>query len=246
MYYIRLDDASEYMDVKQWDRLENLLDKYRISPLVGIIPANQDKALTSKYKRDEHFWLKAKQWERKGWVIAMHGYNHCCKPSNGGINPVNRKSEFAGRSLLEQKKSIKTAWRIMLKHDLRVNIFFAPSHTFDTNTLRALKEETDISIISDTIAHDIYYANDFYFIPQQSGKFRRLPLKVTTICLHPNNMTDSDFNLMDKFLSANKKNIGNFQELNMKARKLNGYDRLLAFLYFIKKGIFYSGIDNCS
>lgn len=32
-YIMRLDDASEYMDVEKWQRMENLLDKYGIKPM---------------------------------------------------------------------------------------------------------------------------------------------------------------------------------------------------------------------
>ena len=41
-YIMRLDDASEYMDVEKWQRMEDLLDKYHIKPIVGVIPDNQD------------------------------------------------------------------------------------------------------------------------------------------------------------------------------------------------------------
>lgn len=37
-YIMRLDDASEYMDVPKWKRMEDLLDAYHIKPLVGIFP----------------------------------------------------------------------------------------------------------------------------------------------------------------------------------------------------------------
>ena len=43
-YILRLDDASDYMDVEKWSRMEELLDKYQIKPLVGVIPDNQDPA----------------------------------------------------------------------------------------------------------------------------------------------------------------------------------------------------------
>ena len=41
-YLIRLDDACPYMDRVKWQRMENILDKYGVKPLVGIIPANAD------------------------------------------------------------------------------------------------------------------------------------------------------------------------------------------------------------
>lgn len=37
-YILRLDDAAERMDIVKWNRMEVLLDKYNIKPLVGVIP----------------------------------------------------------------------------------------------------------------------------------------------------------------------------------------------------------------
>ena len=46
---LRLDDASEYMDVDKWRNMERILDKYNVKPLFGIIPANNDEKLL-KYR----------------------------------------------------------------------------------------------------------------------------------------------------------------------------------------------------
>ena len=35
-YIMRLDDASDYMDVTKWERMKELLDKYEIKPVFGI------------------------------------------------------------------------------------------------------------------------------------------------------------------------------------------------------------------
>ena len=42
-YLLRLDDASDYMDVEKWQRMENLLDKYGIKPfgIFGSFAWNQ-------------------------------------------------------------------------------------------------------------------------------------------------------------------------------------------------------------
>ena len=37
-YLLRLDDASNFMDVEKWLRMERLLDQYGIKPIFGIIP----------------------------------------------------------------------------------------------------------------------------------------------------------------------------------------------------------------
>ena len=41
-YIMRLDDACPKRDVEKWDRIEDLLDKFNVRPLVGIIPDCKD------------------------------------------------------------------------------------------------------------------------------------------------------------------------------------------------------------
>lgn len=48
-YIIRLDDASEIMNVSTWERIEELLDNYNIKPIVGIIPNNKDTLLNKMF-----------------------------------------------------------------------------------------------------------------------------------------------------------------------------------------------------
>ena len=55
MYLIRLDDASEYMNVDNWAMIEELLEKYGIKPIVGIIPKNEDKEFVSTYSGTHFF-----------------------------------------------------------------------------------------------------------------------------------------------------------------------------------------------
>jgi len=201
-------------------------------PIVGIIPNNEDKDLVSKYKRSLEFWNKAKVWQSKEWAIALHGYNHVCSTNNGGINPVNMRSEFAGVTIDVQKKKIRNGIQIFKMNNIDTEIFFAPSHTFDTNTIEALKTESNIRIISDTIANDIYKMGEFYFIPQQSGHVQSLPFRVATFCYHPNNMSEHDFEILDDFIKKNREKFGSFKDLTFKDRELNLYDRSLRRLYF--------------
>lgn len=235
MYLIRLDDASEYMDMVKWTKIESLLDYYNIKPIVGIIPNNQDKGLIGDYKKDLKFWNRAKSWQSSEWTIALHGYNHVCSIINGGINPVNMRSEFAGINLEDQKKKISDGIKIFKKHELDARVFFAPAHTFDINTIEALKTESDIRIISDTIANDIYKMWEFYFIPQQSGHVRRLPFKVTTFCYHPNNMHMVDFKILEEFICKYRDKFGCLNDIKLIERKQSKYDLLLKLLYFAQK-----------
>src|ERR1035437_7188658 len=131
-YLIRIDDACPTMDKRKWDRIEEILDKYRIKPMVGIVPNNQDIDLfVNEY--DEFFWEKARTWQKKDWTIALHGYDHVYLTNKGGINPVHNRSEFAGLSLRKQEEKIEKGISILNEHNLHANYFFAPSHTFDEN-----------------------------------------------------------------------------------------------------------------
>lgn len=235
MYFIRLDDAAENMNAENWTRMERILDKYDIKPLFGIIPANEDPELLA-FEKVEGFWEVVARWIDKGWVPALHGYNHLYETTEGGINPVNRKSEFAGVSVERQCEKIRNGIEVLANHKIYPEIFFAPAHTFDENTIVALKRESNIRIISDTVANDIYYANNMFFIPQQSGRCRSLPFKVTTFCYHPNTMNEQSFAALESFLEKNRSRFGRVDTSVLRKRKRNLLDELLKIMYFIRKG----------
>ncbi|WP_165062720.1 DUF2334 domain-containing protein [Adlercreutzia sp. ZJ154] len=230
-YIIRLDDASEYMNLEKWRRIEHVLDNYGIKPIFGVIPNNCDSDLIS-YGHHEGFWELATMWCKKGWTPALHGYCHQFVTNDGGINPVNMKSEFAGLSYQEQAEKIKKGYQILTDHGIVPEIFFAPAHTFDNVTLDAIRKNSDIRVISDTIANDTYYMDGFYFIPQQSGRCRKLPFQVVTFCYHPNTMKEEDFASLDSFCAANNEQFCSFGEVELKKRKPNIFDALLKRMYF--------------
>lgn len=232
-YILRLDDAAERMDITKWNRVEILLDKYNIKPLVGVIPNCQDPMM-KEYPIDPSFWNKVNEWEDKGWIIALHGYNHVYCTSEGGINPVNSRSEFAGVPLEQQKEKIREGVKIFRKNGQNPQVFFAPSHTFDENTIKALKEESNIRIISDTVANKSYQQYGMTFVPQQSGKVRKLSFHLVTFCYHPNTMEEADFFLLERFLIKNNKRFINFP-IKQSLRKMSIYDRLLKKMYFARR-----------
>lgn len=234
MYILRLDDASEFMSLDKWDRMEKLLDKYGIKPIYGIIPANKDPNLLS-YGKVENFWQLMTRWEKKGWAPALHGFTHVFETNEGGINPVNFRSEYAGVKLEHQKYKIREGYKILKEHNIEPAIFFAPAHTFDKNTMVALKEESPIRIISDTIANDIYFRDNFYFIPQQSGQCRKLPFKTVTFCYHPNIMSDDDFQTLENFLRRYAKLFCDINAIKLKKRNRGIADVLLEKIYFFRR-----------
>ena len=229
---IRLDDACEKRDMEKWARMEAILDRYRIAPLVGIIPCCKDPEMDG-YPVDESFWDTAARWKEKGWVLALHGYEHLYITKDGGLNPAQKRSEFAGVPLEEQKRKITEGVNIFRAHGFEPEVFFAPSHTFDRNTLTALRECSRIRVISDTIASRPYTLDGFTFIPMQSGVVRKLPFHTLTFCYHPNLMQDGDFERLEAFLKENAAEFQNF-DASPTDRKRSLYDRLMRRLYLIK------------
>ena len=230
-YIIRLDDACPKRDIKKWDKIKCLLDKYNIRPLVGIIPNCKDPDM-EKYSEDSNFWIgRVKSWKEKNWTLALHGYEHVFVTEDAGINPVNKKSEFAGLSLEEQREKIRNGIEVLRKYGIEPNVFFAPAHTFDVNTLEALKLESDIRIISDTPTNKRYCRYGMTFVPQQSGHVRKLPFNVVTFCYHPNTMKDKDFRQLEDFVKKYRYYFIDFPSDEID-NKLSLYDKLLMKIYY--------------
>lgn len=237
-YLIRLDDACPTMDAKKWQRIENILDAYGMRPMVGVIPANEDPKQQIDIA-DKEFWTKVKTWEKKGWAIALHGYDHCFISDEGlsGLNPLWARSEFAGVTLEKQKEKIRKGVEVFTSNGIELRYFFAPAHTYDENTLHALREESNIRIISDTIATKPYRKDDFVFIPQMGGHCAEMKIPgIWTFCLHPSAMTEENFVATERFLQAHKEDMLCFDELNLyNLRGKNLISRLLSWAYFTRR-----------
>ena len=227
-YILRLDDASEKRDITKWDRIEKLCDKYDVKPLVAVIPDNKDPDFMD-YPVDRSFWDRVREWEKKGWVIGLHGFNHIFETKEHGINPINNYSEFAGLPQEVQKEKIMSGIKIFESHGIDPKVFVAPAHTFDDNTLTALKENTNIRIVSDVPASSYFSYMGLTFVPQQTGKARRLPFKVVTLCYHPNSMKASDYDYLESFINNN-----NFMPFPLEETKREPslFDRMLMKAYY--------------
>lgn len=242
-YLIRLDDACPTMDHVKWGRMEEILDYYGVKPMVGVIPHNEDPKQMIEAEEVE-FWNEGgtlKRWKKKRWVIALHGYNHCYTSNEGlkGFNPLWSRSEFAGLPVAEQCKKIRKGIAIMRNAGINPRYFFAPSHTFDENTLVALRKESDIRIISDTIATKPYTYRDFVFFPQFSGSCKAMPFSgVFTFCLHPTTMNDKAFKHTEEFLKAHKDEFLSFDDINLNSVGTKTcLSRLLSWVYFLQRNI---------
>ena len=229
-YILRLDDASDYMDMEKWEYMTKLLDQYDVKPIFGIIPKNQDIVFLEKYKKNDSFWDWVHRRIEDGWIPAMHGYEHRYESKDS----AGRKSEFAELPYKMQRDKIEVGYAILREHGVAPKIFFAPSHTFDENTLRALQDVTPIRIISDTIAYDVYKKGDFWFVPQQSWRVSWQPFPLVTFCYHPNTTSEREFEKLRKALPKYKKYFVRFRKELLKNRDLNCIDRGLRTMYFWK------------
>jgi predicted deacetylase len=236
-YIVRLDDASHTMDSIKWNRVFKILDRYNIKPIVAVIPNNQDeKMIIDKYNNS--FWDDVRDWQDKDYMIALHGYIHKYITSSRGIIPMNTQSEFAGVDIEIQRDKIKKGWDIFQKESIYSQIWVAPAHSFDKNTLQVLKEETTIDIISDGISFYPYYENGFFWVPQQSWRFIDRKDGIWTICLHPNSMTESKFQELEDFIRNHSSEfIIDIKVLKKryKGRKKSIKDRVYFIYFFMKR-----------
>lgn len=134
---VRFDDICPTMDWNQWNRAMKILKLYHVKPLIGVIPDCQDPDLLIDLLRRD-FWDYLKALQADGFAIAMHGYLHLYDTNAQGIVNGTSLSEFAGHSYEEQYEKIRKGKEILASHGIQTDIFFAPAHSYDENTLRAL------------------------------------------------------------------------------------------------------------
>ena len=134
---IRLDDICPTMDYAQFQRAEEILRRFRIKPLLGVVPECMDPELMIEPPHAD-FWDTMKALRSEGYAIAMHGYQHLMTSPHRGLVNIGNKSEFAGLPLEEQCEKLRKGREIMRGHGLDTDCFFAPAHSYDKNTLKAL------------------------------------------------------------------------------------------------------------
>ena len=204
---IRMDDISENMNWFLMDKCEALFDKFKIKPLLGVIPINKDPELL-KFPKNDKFWERVKDWKNKGWEITMHGCNHLYtqKSNKKDIFNYGGDSEFYGLDYSSQLNKIKIGLEEFKKKKIEVRSFFAPNHIYDNNTLKALKD-ADIKIIIDGYGLFPYYKNKILFIPQLFYKEIFLPFGIQSTQMHINEWDDETYKNFELFIEKNYNKI---------------------------------------
>lgn len=190
-FVLRFDDLCPTANWQVWDRVEALLCEFGVTPIISVIPDNRDKTLIVG-RLGENFWDRVQSWQRRGWTIGLHGYQHCYLTKKAGLYGRSAASEFAGLPYEVQEIKLQNAIRIFHEHGVKPEVWVAPAHSFDSDTIDILLR-MGVHIINDGYA--LYpYVDDrgMIWIPQQVGRFRNLPIGIWTVCFHFNRWKDED------------------------------------------------------
>ena len=232
-YIFRLDDIAPNMRWDVMNRVKILFDEYKVKPIIGVIPKNEDEELKSYPICTFDFWEEIKNLKKKGWEIAMHGYEHLykikCKKND--YMGYGGNSEFVGLPYDTQLEKINLGLNIFKEQNLQVKVFFAPNHTFDVNTVKACKE-LGFETIVDGYGVRPYYENEMLFIPQLFYKLYSLPFGIQTIQLHTNYFSEKDYSELERFVKKNHKKIISYKEA-CNTQRNNFSDKIIRFI--IKK-----------
>tara|TARA_Y100000768_G_scaffold195418_1_gene146615 strand:- start:179 stop:889 length:711 start_codon:yes stop_codon:yes gene_type:complete len=202
-----MDDITENMNWKHMDKCELLFDKFNLRPLLGVIPENQDPELL-KYPKNSNFWKRVESWKKKGWEISMHGYSHLYERQTNRKDIFNYGggSEFFGLDYENQLNKIKSGLEKFREKNISIRSFFAPNHTYDFNTLKAL-DKSGIRIVIDGYGLFPYSKFNLFFIPQLFYKEIILPFGIQSTQIHLNYWDDDYYKKFNDFIEKNFKKI---------------------------------------
>lgn len=184
-YLIRFDDICPGMNWAVWEPVERIVREAGVRPLLAVVPDNRDPELAVAPPA-AGFWDRVRAWQALGWGIGLHGYQHRYVTKSSGIIGRNRYSEFAGLPRDAQRRKLANGLRIFAEQGVAADAWVAPAHSFDQVTLELLVE-LGVDTVSDGYALSPYRDHrGLLWIPQQLGRFIRMPLGVWTVCLHIN------------------------------------------------------------
>ena len=194
---IRMDDITADMDWGRFLRFQSLLDAHGVRALLGVVPDPRDPALSIDPPRED-FWF-----------------------------PLNHFSEFAGVPYAEQADLIRTGKEMLASHGIRTDLFMAPGHSFDRNTLTALREN-GFTGLTDGFGTAPYEYCGLVFYPisfNRSSVIRKGGSGVTTFVVHADTMTDAEFAWYESILK--KQDVISYAALREMPAKRAGAVRMV-------------------
>lgn len=172
---LRFDDICPTMNWEQWEKAKQMMDKAGVTALLGVVPDCTDPDLKIDTPRPD-FWEYIRELQNQGYAIAMHGYHHQFEIKADGLVTKNKISEFAGLSYEKQLEKMQKGMAILKSHGIVTDVFFAPAHSYDDNTLRAL-DACGFKYVSDGLSSKPYMKQGIKLLPCRSGGVPRMEKK---------------------------------------------------------------------
>ena len=188
LYLIRFDDITPGMAWTRFQPFEDLARELRLPYLLGVVPDCRDVKLMIEPSRPD-FWPWVRRMKANGATIAQHGYMHLYETDHRGLLGLGRKSEFAGLSYEVQFERLARGKEIMQGEGVWDGVFMAPSHSFDAETVRALKA-LGFRGLTDGFGFFPYEIDGLKAVPQLFARPFGFGVGVETICIHANTLSD--------------------------------------------------------
>ncbi len=221
-YVIRIDDCHPRMHRENFERVRRLFARFGVRALAGVIPDCRHGALV-RGEANGGFWRDMRELSRDGWTLALHGCTHEPLTADGGLLRTNRSSEFAGLTYERQRERLARGRAILEAHALETTVFMAPWHSFDWNTVRALRA-LGFDALTDGNGVAPYERGGLVWVPQQLGTPRSVPFGVWTFALHTDGMTEGHFRTLETFVRRSAAQIVPFEEA--RALRVAGPERV--------------------
>ena len=209
-YLIRFDDVVPTMAWSRFRLFDEIANELSLPYLIGVVPECRDPKLMVETARDD-FWDWVRSRQAAGWTIAQHGFRHQYETEACGLLGIGRKSEFAGLPYDVQLQKLSRGKTILKNEGVWQSVFMAPSHSFDADTLRALRD-LDFTSITDGFGFYPYDLHGLTAVPQLVARPLGFGVGIETICLHVNTMSDHAINTMIAFLRSHREKIISFDE----------------------------------
>jgi len=212
---VRMDDITPDMNWENFYFFQTLFEEAGITPLLGIVPENRDENLKREAPHRD-FYQVMEELKKKGYSFAMHGCYHLYTTKNGGIFPLNHFSEFAGLPFEKQKEMLVFGKEKLKEYGIETDIFMAPAHSYDKNTLKALKE-LGFTKITDGFGKRPYRSREITFYPIAFRLNNSLKKKtgMTTMVIHANTVTEADKERYRKIFREYRKDMISYSEFLM-------------------------------
>ena len=200
------------MNWRVWAEIEAILVERQLKPMLAVVPDNRDPVLQVDAPAVD-FWDRVRTWRDRGWVIALHGFQHCYVSSNAGMVATRKKSEFAGLAAEVQREKLRRGIEIFQRERIKSKVWIAPGNSFDATTV-ALLPDFGIRIISAGCFRYPYVGpRGMTWVPQQLYYFRAAPAGVWTVCHHHNRWSAAQMSKFREDLDEYAANIAGLDDV---------------------------------